>query len=183
MFMTDDSLSDEEKALFQEHMRHVKPLKDSPPKNSNKKAPVHAIKKQTLTPPITPQKEYFLSDYISEPVQSHNILSYAQASLPNKRFKALKNGQIPWEARLDLHGLYAEKAKETLCHFINKQLSQHKRCILIIHGKGGQEGGTPVIKNLVNRWLPQIDEVLAFHSALAKDGGAGAVYVFLKKSL
>lgn len=181
--MTDDSLSDDDKALFQEHMRHVKPLKESTPKEVHKKTPAPIKKKSTYTPSAPIEKNYFLSDYISEPVQSHSVISYAQASLPNKRFKALKNGQIPWEARLDLHGLHSEKAKETLCHFINKQMKLGKRCILIIHGKGGHEGAPPVIKNLINRWLPQIDEVLAFHSALARDGGHGALYVLLKKTI
>jgi DNA-nicking Smr family endonuclease len=34
---------------------------------------------------------------------------------------------------------------------------------------------------MVNRWLRAVDNVLAFHSAQAKDGGSGAVYVLLKK--
>lgn len=181
--MTDDSLSDDDKMLFQEHMRHVKPLKESTPRQTHQKTPAPIERKNSHTHSAPTEKNYFLSDYISEPVQSHSILSYAQASLPSKRFKALKNGQIPWEARLDLHGLHSEKAKETLCHFINNQMKLGRRCLLIIHGKGGHEGAPPVIKNLINRWLPQINEVLAFHSALAKDGGHGALYVFLKKTV
>jgi len=54
--------------------------------------------------------------------------------------------------------------------------------MLLIHGKGGYEGAPPVIKNLISRWLPQFDEILAFHSAKAKDGGHGAVYVLLKRN-
>lgn len=182
--MTDDSLSDEDKALFREQMRSVKPLKKSVDKIQEKKTPAPPKKIHRNEPLFRKQeKEYFLSDFISETVQSHSVLSYAQPSLPNKRFKALRHGQIPWEARLDLHGLQAEKAKEALCHFISTRAEQNKRCLLIIHGKGGQEGAAPIIKNLVNRWLPQMDEVLAFHSALAKDGGHGAVYVLLKKGL
>jgi len=38
-----------------------------------------------------------------------------------------------------------------------------------------------VIKNKVNSWLRQHQDVLAFHSAMPKDGGNGAVYVLLKK--
>jgi DNA-nicking Smr family endonuclease len=79
--------------------------------------------------------------------------------------------------------LYANPAKEALCQFITEAMHRQQRCVLIIHGKGGQQGTPPVIKNLVNRWLPQINEVLAFYSALPKDGGSGAVYVLLKKQL
>lgn len=181
--MTDDSLSDEDKALFREFTRSVKPLKESVSKVTDKKAPPKPTKrKESKIPAVKQDKEYFLSDYISTPVQSNSLLSYALPSLPSRRFKDLKNGRISWESRLDLHGLHAEKAKEALCRFISMQVAQNKRCILIVHGKGGQEGAAPVIKNLVNRWLPQMEEVLAFHSALAKDGGHGAIYVLLKKN-
>jgi DNA-nicking Smr family endonuclease len=128
------------------------------------------------------KKDYFLSDYITDSVLSEAVLSYAQASLPVKRFKDLKHGRIRWEARLDLHGLYADAARVALAEFIERQMQEQKRCVLIIHGKGGHLGAPPVIKNLVNRWLPQMDEVLAYHSAQAKDGGHGAVYVLLKKN-
>lgn len=180
--MADDFLSDEDKALFHDHMRSVKPLNDK----------IKRIKADTPKPPVPPKrakipisikkKEYYLSDIIQEPVLSETRLSYSLPGLPNQRFKALKNGQIPWESRLDLHGLKSENARDALCHFIQTQVANEKRCLLIIHGKGGHQGAPPIIKNLVNRWLPQLDEILAFHSALPKDGGTGAVYVLLKRN-
>ncbi len=184
--MADDFLSDEDKALFRDHMRSVKPLNKQTPRVHSKAAPPEVVKKST-NPPIANraighQKEYHLSDFIAETVLSNTILSYCQPSVPSKRFKALKNGQIPWEARLDLHGLRTETARESLRNFIQTQVNNSRRCLLIIHGKGGHEGAPPVIKNLINRWLPQFDEVLAFHSAQAKDGGHGAVYVLLKRN-
>ena len=104
-------------------------------------------------------------------------------SIPSKQFRALKNGLIPWEGKLDLHGVTTETAREALSQFIQNQTQQHKRCLLIVHGKGEHRQGTPpVIKNMINRWLPQFDEVLAFHSALPKDGGHGAVYVLIKRN-
>ena len=183
--MTDDFLSDDDKKLFREQMRSVTPLKKSVSKNLDKAPSIKAIThRKAKTPPLIRQeKNYFLSDFISEPVLSNSILSYAQPSLPSKRFKALRHGQIRWESRLDLHGLYSDKAKEALCIFITNQVAQNKRCVLIIHGKGGQEGAAPVIKNLVNRWLRQMEEeVLAFYSAQPKDGGHGAIYVLLKNT-
>lgn len=179
--MTDDSMSDEDKAIFRDHMRSVKPLNEK-----NKKVridtPKPAIPPKRIHAPIPQEKkEYYLSDVIKDTVLSHTLLSYAQSGLPNQRFKALKNGQIPWKGRLDLHGLKSENARDALCQYIENQAEQGKRCLLIIHGKGGYEGAPPIIKNLVNRWLPQLDDVLAFHSALPKDGGTGAVYVLLKR--
>ncbi|MDI1351513.1 MAG: Smr/MutS family protein [bacterium] len=180
--MADDIMSEEDKALFREHMRSVKPLNEQTKREKQRVVPPTPQKKKFVPIIASPKKEYFLSDFIDDTVLSHTLLSYSHPSLPTKRFRALKNGQIPWEGRLDMHGLKAEEARNALCHFIEKQAQADKRCVLIIHGKGGHEGAPPVVKNLVNRWLPQLEEVLAFHSAQAKDGGHGAVYVLLKRN-
>jgi DNA-nicking Smr family endonuclease len=180
--MVDDFLSDEDKALFHAHMRSVTPLNEKTQRVKSI-APKPAIPpKRKEFPLVTAKTEYYLSDVIKDTVLSQTILSYAQPGLPSQRFKALRNGQIHWEGRLDLHGLKSEKARDALCQFIQLAAENNKRCLLIIHGKGGHEGAPPQIKNLVNRWLPQLDTVLAFHSALSKDGGTGAVYVLLKRN-
>lgn len=183
--MADDFMSDEDKALFRDHMRAVKPLNEKN-KRANTSAPLlpqpKKISQSLANKKTLIKKDYYLSDFITDTVLSNTLLSYSDSSVPGKRFRALKNGQIPWEARLDLHGLKTETARESLIHFIQTQIQNHTRCLLIIHGKGGHQGAPPVIKNLINRWLPQFDEVLAFHSAQAKDGGQGAVYVLLKKN-
>ncbi|TAL65889.1 MAG: DNA mismatch repair protein MutS [Legionella sp.] len=181
--MADDSLSDEDKALFRDHMRAVKPLKKQTQRDDTPKPkPAPPPKKRPAATIKEPQPSPYLSDFISENVLSESTLSYAQPSLPSQRLRDLRQGRIPWEARLDLHGLKADVARDSLTRFIQAQVENHKRCLLIIHGKGGHEGAPPVIKNLVNRWLPQFPEVLAFHSAVPKDGGQGAVYVLLKRN-
>ncbi|WP_412757183.1 Smr/MutS family protein [Legionella bozemanae] len=179
--MADDFLSDEDKALFRESMRSVKPLNEKT-KRVKVEVPKPSIQsKKNKSLETQEKKEYYLSDMIVDTVFSETILSYAHPSLSKQQFKALKQGKIPWEARLDLHGLKSEKARDILCQFIQTQAESSKKCLLIIHGKGGYLGAPPVIKNLLNRWLPQLDEILAFHSALPKDGGSGAVYVLLKR--
>lgn len=52
--------------------------------------------------------------------------------------------------------------------------------VKIVHGKGAHTGQT-LLKTYVNGWLPQLPDVLAFVSALPRDGGAGAVYVLLRR--
>lgn len=159
--MTKDSLSDEDKELFRTYVQRVPPTKDQ------------AESLQNI-------KTHYLSDYISETVLAETVLSYTICGIPPKQFKALKIGKTPVEARLDLHGLGIDNAREALSLFIQKAQQNHKRCVLIIHGKGGFHGEPPLIKNLVNRWLPQFAEVLAYHSAQPRHGGNGAVYVLLK---
>jgi DNA-nicking Smr family endonuclease len=52
--------------------------------------------------------------------------------------------------------------------------------VLIVHGKGAQKGGG-VLKAYVNRWLQDIPQVQAFHSAKKQHGSTGSVYVLLRK--
>ena len=48
-------------------------------------------------------------------------------------------------------------------------------------GKGlGSKDRQPVLKGKVRKWLMQRDEVIAFCSARAADGGSGAVVVLLR---
>lgn len=52
------------------------------------------------------------------------------------------------------------------------------------HGKAVRlEGKRPMIKSHVNTWLRQHAQVLGFCSCQAKHGGAGAVYVMLKRTM
>ena len=101
--------------------------------------------------------------------------------MQKKVFRKLKRGQYSIEAELDLHGLTKVEAEEQLNMFISEIRDQGIRCVRIIHGKGyGSTNKGPVIKPLVNRWLQQRSEILAFCSARPADGGTGAVYVLVK---
>ena len=172
------TLSDEDKALFRHMMATVKPLNKRPPLAPKTKQTPALLKRVSLPDlPIS----YELSDHYTTTVQAETNLSFATSGLSKKRLQALKKGEIPLEGRLDLHGLHPEAAKEALCHFIHQQSQRTHRCVLLIHGKGSRHGEAPVLKNHVNHWLKQLPQVIAFHSAASKDGGAGAVYILLKK--
>jgi DNA-nicking Smr family endonuclease len=74
----------------------------------------------------------------------------------------------------------ANEARTALKAFMAEVLLHNHRCVRIVHGKGLRSGpGGPVLKVKLNKWLPQWSEVLAFVTAPARDGGAGAVYVLL----
>lgn len=181
--MADDTLSDDDKALFRDSMRTVTPLK----KNNKLITPpvvLSVTKPRHLGKPLSPKKAitYHLSDHTQETISSESIMSYCKQQIPHRRLKQLKQGEIPWEARLDLHGLTSDTAREALCRFIEKESLTNHRCLLIIHGKGSLRGEAPVLKNLVNTWLRQFPQVFAFHSAHARHGGSGALYVLLQKT-
>lgn len=178
--MADNGLSDEDKALFQQAMHAVQPLSKTnkvvvTPKPLPKKSKPRTIEKYDTISNLDLSNDY------ASPVQAEDIISYYRPGLSRQRFKQLRAGQIPWESSLDLHGLTVDHARETFCKFIEERLKEGKRCLLIIHGKGSPNGEPPILKNHVNHWLRQLPSVLAFHSALARQGGSGAVYVLLKR--
>ena len=174
------SISDEDKALFNEVMKAVKPLRNTTQREP--KPPVIAKPVRRKAEPVEiPKTDYYLSNYYSEVVSPTSTLTYCSSDIPRKRLRELKNGDIRWEGRLDLHGLRPDAAREALCDFIDRQNRNGARCVLIIHGKGGRHDEEPVLKNHVNHWLQQLPQVLAFHSAIPRDGGSGAVYVLLKR--
>ena len=178
--MPNDNLSDEDKELFRQMMRSVKPLGQQTrlsskniPKTTQTAHHKEIIKKNHTV--------FDLSNYYTDTVGSETTLSHCKQSIPTKRLGQLKKGLIPYEACLDLHGLRPDAARESLCHFIEQHIQQGHRCLLIIHGKGGRTGESPILKNHVNHWLQQLPQVLAFHSAIPRDGGNGALYVLLKR--
>ena len=179
LFMT---LSDEDKALFRSVVRDVNPL-HSPKISLQKPNPPTVPKIKKVQPPPPPSRNYeTLSNHYPESCRSEDILSYCKQSIPKKRLHALKTGKIPWEGTLDLHGFTPESAQNILCESIHQHIRQSHRCLLIIHGKGGRFGEAPILKNHVNHWLRQLPQVLAFHSALPRDGGTGALYLLLQRS-
>lgn len=177
--MSKGEISEEDKALFLAAVKSVTPLKKSK-KQPVAKNPVQPLLKKDRPVPQQTDPGFFLSDFIKEEVHGDSLLNYSAHAIPAKRLRELKAGLIPWEASLDLHGSTLEEARKKLTQLIIAATHNQWRSLLIIHGKGGMNNQAPVLKNLVNNWLKQIPQVLAFHSALAKDGGNGAVYVLLK---
>lgn len=105
--------------------------------------------------------------------------------LDPKIYRQLRAGQFSPEAHLDLHGFTADQAKLTLFHFMREQYLAGKRCLLLIPGRGANSpGGLPVLKEELKSWLthdPLKRVVLAFTTALPRHGGAGALYVLMRK--
>jgi DNA-nicking Smr family endonuclease len=84
---------------------------------------------------------------------------------------------------LDLHGLTVEQARHEVHRFIRDCVHYDVRSALISHGKGrNNKERQPLLKSFLARWLPMFPEVMAYHSAQKWHGGAGAVYVLLRKS-
>ncbi len=107
---------------------------------------------------------------------------FCRPGIQHRLLRKLRRGQISIGAELDLHGMTSREARQALLVFISECKRQNIRCVKIVHGKGkGSVSRRPVLKNRINNWLPQLDDILAFCSARVEDGGVGAVYVLLKR--
>lgn len=119
-------------------------------------------------------------DYSSiDLVGAEQTLSHTQSGISEKRFKQLRTGKLPPQAALDLHGMTVEQSRLALGRFITQSQQRGLKSVLVVTGKGRSDSG-PILKNKVNFWLRQTQEVLAFCSALPNDGGTGAMYLLLK---
>lgn len=115
-------------------------------------------------------------------LEANTILDYRKDGIQHGVYKQLRMGRYTIDARLDLHQMRVEQARLTVYQFIRDCMQNDIRCALITHGKGEGRKTPAVIKSHLAHWLPQITEVLAFHSAQPQHGGTGATYLLLKKS-
>jgi DNA-nicking Smr family endonuclease len=102
--------------------------------------------------------------------------------LDRRSWLRLKRGRVEVERRLDLHGQTQAQAHRRLQAFVAEAVAGGCRCVLIVTGKGLETGGT--LRHMVPRWLneePNRARVVAFTPAQPRDGGAGALYVLLRR--
>lgn len=112
------------------------------------------------------------------------ILAQVKGVSP-KLVHRLKTGALSPEAHLDLHGMNALQAFASLSEFLREQYLHGRRCVLLIPGRGkNSPEGYGVLREKVQEWLtrdPFKRVVLAFCTAQPRHGGAGALYVLLRK--
>lgn len=177
--MSNDSTKNKEESLFLSEMTDVTPLK---PDN---KVAIKQPPNKPLQPASTQIENYAINDVFSGTemvTDCPEILSYSRSGIQHNVLKKLRQGKNPIEHTLDLHGLTVDQARSALIDFFAECELDASRYIIIVHGKGYRSKEKPVIKPMINRWLQQAENVLAFHTAQPKDGGGGAVYVLLKKT-
>ncbi len=138
--------------------------------------------------------DLWVTDYLRNLVQGtvEFELSYSEEymhgfiqDLDKKVLGKLKAGQFSVEAHLDMHGLNALQARDAALDFLRGQYYLGRRCVLLIPGRGkNSPGGLALIREELPLWLtrePLRRVVLAFCTALPQHGGAGALYVLLRK--
>jgi len=117
-----------------------------------------------------------------DPLTAHDILCWQRPGIQNGVFRKFRLGQYPIEARLDLHRMTVEQARKDVFQFIGDCVRYGLRSVIILHGKGERNpDGVALLKSYLAKWLPELTDVLAFHSAQKRHGGTGAVYVMVRK--
>ena len=105
--------------------------------------------------------------------------------LDRRLLSRLRRGDFAIQAHVDLHGLSREEARLRVETFMHESKLNGRRCVLIVHGRGlNSKDQIPVLKDAVRLWLQRgrlARSVLCFATARPTDGGAGAVYVLLRR--
>ena len=107
------------------------------------------------------------------------------AGVDRAHLRKLKRGEVPIGRSVDLHGLHRREAGELVKRELREAHARGVRCVVVIHGRGTRSEEGPVLRRALLGWLrrpPLAALVLAFASALPRDGGAGATYVLLRRA-
>ena len=118
-----------------------------------------------------------------------NITFRQQSNISDTRFdsgiqkkleRKIRQGQLPIDDQIDLHGCTQNQATTALDEFLHRAITAGFKMLVIVHGKGNRSGGEAVLRLLVRHWLAQQSSVLGWCPAQPKNGGDGASYVYLR---
>jgi DNA-nicking Smr family endonuclease len=178
-------MSSEGDKVFQDAMSDVAPLKREPRVGIDRAAGRDRDssiehRRQAATELVERDRNP-LAESAIQPLDAWFVLEFRRPGVQHGVFRKLKQGRYEAQSRLDMHRMSVEVARREIFDFIEESYRFGLRCVLIIHGKGERERSS-ILKGCVDHWLRELEPVLAFHSALPRDGGTGAVYVLLRKS-
>ncbi len=177
---------DDDAALFLESVGEVARVKAKTERVAPKEPPTAA---QLRLPSEDAESLARLAELVSgetfEVSDSSEFIEGSVAGFDARVMKKLRRGEFSHRAELDLHGKTREQARPALEKFISDARVAGHRCVLVVTGRGlNSPDSIPVIKQSVQAWLTHgrpSRQVLAFCSARPEDGGAGAVYVLLRR--
>jgi DNA-nicking Smr family endonuclease len=176
------ALSEEERALWESVARQARPLRkkhradDSQAPSSDAKVPDAASSVIHPKPAIA---------VVAMPPKKPVVPPLAP--IGRRERSQLSKGRKEIEARLDLHGMTQARAHRALSGFLHRAHGDGLTFVLIITGKGkvGAESERGVLRRQVPQWLSQPEFrtlVVGFEEAHVGHGGAGALYVRIRRS-
>lgn len=178
--MTRRAIDPDDIALWHAAMRGVarhRPATKTPPPEVHKKNPVLPAQAGTQGQRTAPAPD-------SRVRANDDLGKTSGEGIDRRQALRLKRGQLPIEARLDLHGMTQAEAHRELASFVARNHAAGKRVLLVVTGKGTREG-TGVLRAAAPRWLAEPalrDRVLTTAPAVPRDGGDGALYILLRRA-
>lgn len=176
---------DDDARMLREALAGVRPLGSG---RAERMTPTLRFKREIISEDAEVLAE--LSDLVSGQgafslTETEEYVEGARLGLDPRLVTQLRRGEFSIQAHLDLHGMTQPDAREALTAFIVQSVRQGRRAVLIVHGRGLRSpGGQAVLKHATAQWLSHGAAggyVLAFATARPSDGGAGAVYVLLRR--
>tara|TARA_R110002167_G_scaffold119566_7_gene296907 strand:+ start:3723 stop:4292 length:570 start_codon:yes stop_codon:yes gene_type:complete len=168
--------------LFSQEFAGVEPLKNDRVDIKKKIIETPGVRVRRRLAEGSLLKEDPLASFEVPPLKSNDILNFKRPGIQHGVFKKFRLGQYEIEARLDLHKLSVDEARKEVFRFLNECSAYELRTAIILHGKGDRNPDKiAILKSHLAVWLPQLDQVMAYHSAQRHHGGTGAVYVMLRK--
>jgi DNA-nicking Smr family endonuclease len=175
-------LSDAERALWDTVTRAIAPLR---------KRKVRA-KEPSPVAPVLPAAEK-KTRVMAASVAPKSVVRPAPpplAPLERRLKQKLSRGRDEPDARIDLHGMTQADAHAALARFLRRAQREGARVVLVITGKGARPSADPhaergVLKRQVPLWLESGELrafVIGFENAGSGHGGAGALYVRVRRA-
>lgn len=173
-------LSEEEHALWQSVAKQLKPLR-----KKHRVAIPPAVRSETDMASVKPARPQSAIPVVAPPVKKP--VTPPLAPIGRRERSQLSKGKKEIEARLDLHGMTQARAHRALSGFLHRAHGEGLTFVLVITGKGkvGAEAERGVLRRQVPQWLSQPEFrtfVVGFEEAHIGHGGAGALYVRIRRS-
>ena len=180
-------LRDDEQQLWDRLRETVRPLSG---RHSSKKKTTGSPKTLAETAPPTVKKPGKTTAASSPAApKTPTVALQSLAPFEEKTLRRLSRGLVGIDDRIDLHGMRQERAHSALNGFLRRAQARGDRIVLVVTGKGQEEGqhgrdGRGVLRSVVPMWLthPELrDFVVGFEEAGRRHGGSGALYVRIRR--
>ncbi len=193
--MTFKKPSDEERALFRQAVREVRPLTDDgrvpshhPPASlpaRPRSRPRRGLSASAMRCNGDGDGAWLIPKALAITPKEHDKPLGVRANPEAAKHglhKRLRKGKVRFTDQLDLHGKTVRAALTAAERFLEASLQDHTRCVLIISGKGRFSPHGAVLRPALECWLKDQKDhqrISDYCPACPCDGGDGAFYVLL----
>jgi len=189
------AITADEAELWKHATRALEPVKAKPRVRAAQEPPPPSIPRQPA-PAARSDAERVLKGKPAAAAPRTTGRPAPLADFERRKARQIASGKIEIGARLDLHGSYQRDARARLRAFLLDAHAKGHKTVLVITGKGAEkEAADPlghlmgerqrgVLRRNVPAWLDEPDLraiVLSFTEASTRHGGAGALYVQLRR--